>query len=185
MEDNDLILASAAGDRRAFSRLMERHADFALALAARVSGNDGDADEVVQEAFIRVWRMAPQWDPSKGASFRTWLYRVVLNLCLDRSRRASFLTLDEAPEPVDHAPHGADHLTLSRIGPVVRQLLQSLPERQRAAMALCYLEDMSAAMAAEIMDVSLSAMEALLVRARRTLREELARKGLDKLEDLI
>lgn len=183
--DNDLLRAIGHGDRQAFARLMALHLSYALTLALRMTGNAADAEEVVQEAFLRVWTVAPRWRADSGARFRTWLYRVVLNLCLDRGRRAPFLPIEDVAEPEDPMPLALERLSGNQARIVVAQLLAALPERQRAALALCYLEDMSAPQAAQVMKLSVSALEALLVRGRRGLRKGLARRGFSRLGDLL
>lgn len=184
-DDNAMLWAIGRGDRRVFADLMAAHGSFALSLATRMTGNAADADEVVQEAFLRVWKMAPDWRPDSGARFRTWLYRVVLNLCLDRSRRAPFLPIEDVAEPEDPAPSELERLSGTEARQVVAELLAKLPERQRAALALCYLDDLTASQAAQIMGLSLSALEALLVRGRRGLRKGLAWRGFARLDDII
>src|SRR5262245_41268227 len=91
----------AKGDETAFRLLARRYAARAIALARRITGNDADAEEIVQEALLRVWTNAPRWRPL--AAFRTWFYRVVLNLCLSRRRQARFVALEAAGDPADPA----------------------------------------------------------------------------------
>ena len=87
---------------------MHRHLGRAGAIAGRMLGSAAEAEEVVQEAFLRVWQKAPSWKPDGGARFSTWLVRVLVNLCIDRRRRARYVPLEEAPEMTDPAP-GAGH----------------------------------------------------------------------------
>ncbi len=94
--DDDLLRRVAAGDRWALQRLMDRHGRAMLALAERTTGNAADADELVQETFLKVWTMAPRWRADGGALFSTWLYRVVLNASLDLRRRRPLHALEEA-----------------------------------------------------------------------------------------
>ncbi|MBX9633983.1 MAG: sigma-70 family RNA polymerase sigma factor [Magnetospirillum sp.] len=185
MDELALIRAAGQGDRNAFARLMTTHASFALALATRMTGNAADADEVVQEAFLRAWKAMPNWRSDSGAQFRTWLYRVVVNLCLDRGRRPGFIAMEVADEPIDLQSGGLEILSQRQAGSVVNGLLDDLPPRQRVAVALCYLDEMSASEAAKVMKLSVSALEALLVRGRRGLRQGLLRRGLAKLGDLL
>jgi RNA polymerase sigma-70 factor (ECF subfamily) len=184
-EENRLMRAIADGDRAAFVRLMDLHGSFALTLAARLTNSAADAEEVAQEAFLRVWRQAPDWRPAAGARFRTWLYRVVINLCLDRRRRRPFLALDDIAEPEAPDPDGLTRMTEVEGTHLVRSALSELPDRQRTALALSYFDGLSAARAAETMGVSVTALEALLVRGRRGLREALARRGLFKVGDVL
>lgn len=185
MDDQPLLLAIGRGDHEAFRILMERHGALALALAIRVTGSRQDGEEVVQEAFLRVWSAAARWDPQGGARFRTWLYRVVLNLCLDRKRRAPMLPIDEIAEPADGSPTGLEQYTGQQARSLVAAALASLPERQRAAMSLCYFGEVSGQEAADSLDISLSALESLLVRGRRALRDFFARRGLDNMGDVL
>src|SRR5947209_12162512 len=100
--DHDLMVRTAQGDGRAFRTLAQRHAGRALGLARRMLGNDALAEEIVQDALLRVWINASRWRPE--ATFRTWLYRVVVNLCLNARRRAPDLPLDAAGDVADAAP---------------------------------------------------------------------------------
>jgi len=176
--DDDLMRAAGFGDRAAFGRLVTRHAARMGALAGRIVGNRGDAEEIVQEAFLRAWLKAPSWQAQDGADgaarFTTWLGRVVVNLSLDRKRRVR-------PEPIEAAEHiaddGPDGFAATARAEAARRIaaaMADLPERQRAALVLCHYEGFSNIEAAEILEISVGALESLLVRARRRLRDTLA-----------
>lgn len=184
MDDESLLLAIGRGDHRAFAALMERHGAFAMTLAIRMTGNSQDAEEIAQEAFLRVWSVAERWTPG-GARFTTWLYRVVMNLCLDRRRRLPMMAMDDVAEPADPGPSGLDNCTSDQARDLVAAALASLPDRQRAAVSLCYYGEVSCQEAAEALDVSLSALESLLVRGRRGLRDYFARIGLERMGDVL
>lgn len=156
-----------------------------MTLAIRMTGNAPDAEEVAQEAFLRVWSAAARWDSSGGARFSTWLYRVVMNLCLDRKRRAPMLAMDDVEEPADPGPTGLEHCSDGQARTLVAEALASLPERQRAAVSLCYFGEVSCQDAADSLDISLSALESLLVRGRRALRDFFARRGLKRIGDVL
>lgn len=183
-DDDDLLRAVARGDRKAFARLMERHARPMLALATRVTRNPDDADEIVQDAFLKVWVMAVRWQPDGEARFATWLYRVVLNACLDRGRRAPFHPLEDAGDPPDPHPAGLDLAMAAQRDSVLSMAMAQMPTRQRNALTLYYFSDLSAPQAAEILDLSVSALEALLVRGKRSLRAMLQRQGIGGIGDL-
>src|ERR1700738_2868332 len=100
--DEELMLRIATGDEPAFRVLARRYAPLALRLARRVMGSSADAEEIVQEALLRLWVNAPRWRPV--ASFRTWFYRVVINLCLNRKRRAPILPIAAVHDPIDPGP---------------------------------------------------------------------------------
>src|SRR6478752_4280611 len=108
--DHDLMARAAKGDERAFRTLAGRHAGAALRLARHILGNEAMAEDVVQDAFLRVWINAPRWRPE--AAFRTWLYRIVVNLCLNARRRAPDLPLEAAVQSVEPGPAPDEQLEL-------------------------------------------------------------------------
>lgn len=162
----------AAGDRAAFTQLTRRHLRRSLALAQRVAGNAQDAEEIVQDAFLGVWRHAESWRGGE-ASFATWLYRIVVNRCLDYRRRRGFAPLEEADDLPAPAPDAYAVVVERQLEASVDAAIAALPDRQRTALSLCYYQELTCAEAAQVMDVSVSAMESLLVRARRLLRAKL------------
>jgi RNA polymerase sigma-70 factor (ECF subfamily) len=175
--DEALMAAIGQGDQRAFARLVERHSRRATALAVRITLNRSDAEEVVQEAFLRAWVKAPTWRPQEGAGdalFATWLRRVLVNLCIDRRRRPPGEDLDKIPEMADDAPAADERLQSMQTQRRVAAAVAELPERQRAALALCHFEGVTNIEAAAILGISVGAVESLLVRARRALKTSLA-----------
>ena len=130
------------------------------------------ADDIAQEALLRVWINAPRWRPS--AAFRTWFYRVVLNLCLNRRRRRPFVALEQAGDPPDPSADAAAQLERAEADREMAAAIAALPERQRAAIVLTYHEGLGNAEAAAVLETTISGVETLLVRARRTLRERLS-----------
>lgn len=166
--DHDLMGRAAQGDERAFQTLARRHAAGALRVARRILGNGALAEEIVQDAFLRVWINAPRWRPD--AAFRTWLYRIVINLCLNVRRRPADLPLPAAGDPADPAPDAGAALELAERDRKLAAAINALPARQRAAIVLTYQEDLSNAEVADVLDVSVSGIETLLVRAKRALR---------------
>lgn len=170
--DGALLQRAAAGDERAFAQLVDRHASRLHALAWRALGSTAEAEEVTQDALLRGWRQLPTWQAGK-ALFSTWLHRVVLNLVNDRLRaRREQVPIDDAgllseAEP-DREASQAQRATQ------VRAALQALPERQRDAILLCHYEGLGNIEAAAALEVSVEALESLLSRARRALRQSLA-----------
>lgn len=145
-----------------------------LALARRMLHDPSEAEDVAQEVFLRLWRVAPHWREG-GARVETWMHRVALNLCYDRLRRRRE-TLDPAPlEAALDGAAGAEELLFARQrAEAVRAQIARLPERQRAALVLCVFQEMSNIDAAATMEISVEALESLLARARRRLRIALA-----------
>ena len=170
--DGELVARAGRGDRAAAQALMARHLPKMLTLARRMLGERGDAEDAVQDAFLRLWTHAARWEPGK-AKFETWLYRVTLNQCYDRLRRKASAALDEAVEVPDPAPGPETVLDDADIAAEVARAIAGLPERQRAAIALCHYQDCGNIEAAEILNISVEALESLLARGRRALRARL------------
>ena len=170
--DEVLMVRVGAGDAPAFQVLVHRHLQGMLNLARRMTSSASDAEEIAQEAFLRVWTTAPRWRP-EGAAFRTWLYRIVVNLCLDRGRRKPFAPLDAAGDPSDPAPDALAQIERQETQRQIVDAIGALPDRQRAALVLSYYQGLSNQEAALVLGVSVSSLEALLVRARRNLRARL------------
>lgn len=172
-DDAQLMQRIAAGDQRALRDLMQRHLSRIVRLAARILGSTGAAEDVAQEAFVRVWKHAGNWEDPKqaGAKFTTWLYRIVLNLCIDEKRKRRFADIDAIPERADETPDAEENMQRREKSQRVKAALAELPERQRAAFVLCFYEDYSNKDAADMLGISVKAIESLLVRARRTLRD--------------
>src|SRR6201988_3121689 len=134
--DHDLMARAANGDERAFRTLAERHAGAALRLARRILGNEAIAEDVVQDALLRVWINAPRWRPE--AAFRTWLYRIVVNLCLNARRRTPDLPLDAAEQVADARPTPDEQLGFDERDRRLAAAIGALPDRQAAAVTLPY-----------------------------------------------
>jgi RNA polymerase sigma-70 factor, ECF subfamily len=173
--DSTLIAAIAAGDRGAFHIFARRHVEKSLAVAQRVLANAADAEEVVQDAFLRVWSHADTWRGG-DAQVGTWLYRIVVNLAIDRVRRRhpAFAAIDEGDAVADTAPSAQNVIEGRELELQIAKEILDLPARQREALSLCYFDALNCAEAAHAMRISVSAMEALLVRARRTVRQRLS-----------
>jgi RNA polymerase sigma-70 factor, ECF subfamily len=173
MEESDetLMRRVGGGDPEACRALVERHLGRVTAFAARTLGSAADAEDVAQEVFLRLWTSARRWEPR--ARLSTWLHRVALNLCLDRIARRRDVPLDSAPEPVDPAPSAVALLERQAVGQRVNMEIAALPPQQRVAIVLCHYQGLRNLEAAEVMGVSVEALESLLARGRRTLRARL------------
>jgi RNA polymerase sigma-70 factor (ECF subfamily) len=170
--DHDLIARVAKGEPAAVRAMVARKLPRLLSLATRMLGDRGDAEDVAQEAFLRVWRQAGRWRPGT-ARFDTWLHRVTLNLCYDRLRRRREVPSIAVPERADPAA-GADQAMIEQARDArLAAAIAGLPERQRAALMLQYYEGLSNIEAAAAMEIGVEALESLLSRARRTLKDRL------------
>ena len=169
--DEALMARIADGDARAFSEIVDTRLERVLAVARRMLGNDSDAEDVAQEALLRLWRQAGKWEGGR-ALISTWLYRVTVNLCIDRVRAAREVATDEVPET---AVPGDQQAALEEedLRGFMDRALTELPERQRLALVLFHYEDLSMADVAQMMEISVEAVESLLARGRRTLKARL------------
>jgi RNA polymerase sigma-70 factor (ECF subfamily) len=170
--DAELVALAGAGDRTAAQLLMTRHLPKMITLARRMLGDPGDAEDAVQEAFMRLWTHAARWRPG-AAKFETWLYRVTLNQCYDRLRKRPTARLEEAATVADPAADPQRALVNADLAAAVARAVLELPERQRAAILLCHYQECGNIEASEILGVSVEALESLLARGRRALRQRL------------
>jgi len=172
--DEELMLRSAAGDRAAFDDLVTRHRERVTALARRYVRAQDDADDVAQEAFVRLYRSRQRYRPD--AKFSTFLYRIVVNLCIELSRKQKRRPSVDAEEADPSGPRSGEpeRVVLQRdlVGRV-KNALQRLPDKQRTAVVLCRYEGRSYREIAEVLGCTEKAVEAMLYRARLTLSAEL------------
>jgi RNA polymerase sigma-70 factor (ECF subfamily) len=171
--DSALIERVGRGEPSATRMLVSAKLPRVLGLATRMLRDSSEAEDVAQEAFVRVWKNAGSWQPGR-ARFDTWLHTVVLNLCRDRLRRRREISDDAMPEAADPTPNAESELIETERGRAVAKAIAALPERQREAILLVNYQDLSGAEAAAALDVSVDALESLLARGRRALRVQLA-----------
>lgn len=165
------MAAVASGDARAFDMLVRRHLKRAYNVAYGMLYNQADAQDAAQDAMMRVWMYAPTWRAGESA-VTTWMHRIVVNCCYDFLRKKSRqpqggeISVDIEDMTANTEQGYAEAEKKKRL----RAMLRSLPERQRMAVTLCYLEEMTNVEAATVMGVHIKALEGLLVRARRALK---------------
>lgn len=170
VSDAALLNRIAQGDQTAYALLVTRHADRFLRLAERLLSDRAEAEDVMQDAFTRLWQKADRFDAGT-ALFTTWFYRVISNACTDRLRRRKRLVpLPDGWDTVDSTPGADSTIMQEQQARDLNKTLDTLPARQKLALTLTYYEDLNNQEAAEIMDISVKALESLLVRARRHLR---------------
>lgn len=177
--DEALMHRVRRGDHRAYATLVRRHTNMFFAAAYRMCGNRSNAEEIVQEAFLKLWQKPAAWDPAKGTKFTTWFYRVVINISIDRQRKEKKYTgpaaLDFMP---DSAPRADEEMQRNEKETIVEKAIAALPDRQKAALNLCYYEGLSNKEAADTLGIGIKALESLLMRAKTTLRGDMERSGL-------
>ena len=173
-EDALLLARFAAGDQGAARALTDQLLPGALRQAWRILGDRTEAEDVAQDAMLRLWRQAADWRAGE-ARVSTWLYRVVHNLCIDRiRRRRPSVAVEDAPEPVDPEPSVLVRMARPETGRAVAAAITTLPERQRQAIVLRHFEGWSNPQIGEALDCSVEAVERLLARARRALAQALS-----------
>jgi RNA polymerase sigma-70 factor (ECF subfamily) len=168
--DEELLAAYATGDASAARALNQRLTPMVFAHALRMLGGDrAEAEDVAQEAMLRLWRAAPDWRAGE-AKVTTWLYRVTANLCIDRlRRRRSGPALDQVDEPADDAPSAVEGMQAQERAAALQAALDQLPERQRQAVILRHIEGLANPEIAQIMDIGPRAVESLTARGKRAL----------------
>lgn len=174
VSDEALLVAYGNGDRAAAQALTLRLAPRIFGYAARVLSDRAEAEDVVQEAMLRLWKIAPDWRQGE-AQVSTWLYRVTVNLCTDRLRKSGrSVDIDAVAEPEDGQPSVEATMVAADRATALQEALAQLPERQRQAVILRHLEGLSNPEIAAAMDIGVEAVESLTARGKRALRGILA-----------
>jgi RNA polymerase sigma-70 factor (ECF subfamily) len=176
LSDDALLVLYAQGDAAAARLLTARLLPRVLGYATRLLGNRSDAEDVAQEAMIRLWRIAPVWR-SGEAAVSSWLYRVVTNLCTDRHRKGQHRraeALDDVPEPADAALGPEAGMMRAARENALQRALATLPDRQRQAVVLRHIEGLSNPEIAVILQTRVEAVESLIARGKRALAEAIA-----------
>lgn len=169
--DAELLAAVSHRDAEAFAELLKRHHGPVYRVVWRTSGGS-DAEDIVQETFLKLWRNPEQ--VREAGALRGWLMRVASNAAIDRGRKPRPSALDEVPEMADGQPGARETLEQASAAIAVGRAIAALPDRQRLALSLVYFEGLTNIEAASVMEASVEAVESLLSRARRALKQSLA-----------
>ena len=178
--DDAVMSRIAARDAVAFGTVVSAQSVMLHRVAYRMIGDAAEAEDVAQEALLRLWASAGRWRPGQ-AGIAAWLTRVTVNLCLDRLRRRRFASDEEAPERADDSPGAEALVEEEQWRRAAVAALGDLSERHRAAIVLTYYEELPNALAADTLEMNLKAFESLLLRARAAMRAALAARGLTSL----
>lgn len=171
--DDTLLGLFARGDAAAARILTDRLGPRCLSVAMRMLGNRTEAEDITQDAMMRLWKVAPDW-VSGQAKVSTWLYRVTMNLCVDHLRKNKPDRLADVPEPEDGSPSVADRMQDKARKDALQLALEQLPERQRQAVILRHIEELPNPEIAGVMGISVEAVESLTARGKRALAGILA-----------
>jgi RNA polymerase sigma-70 factor, ECF subfamily len=173
--DAELLAAAAGRNQQAFAVLIARHYQAVFRVAWRLSAGHVDAEDVTQEAFLKLWNNPSQL--REAGALKGWLMRVASNMVMDRYRQKPMQELDAAAEISDSAPAASAMLDRNRVAGKIDAAIACLPDRQKLALTLVHFEHMTNITAAASMELSVDALESLLARARRKLKELLAQDG--------
>ena len=174
--DGTLLVAYANGDAQSGRVLLNRLAPKLFAYATRVLGDRTEAEDVVQDCMVKLWKIAPDWRQGE-AQVSTWAYGVTVNLCTDRLRkrhRGPQIALDAIVEPEADMTSAVDRMTDNQRSDALQNALATLPERQRQAVVLRHIEGLSNPEIAAIMDIAVEAVESLTARGKRALTTALS-----------
>lgn len=180
LTDQQLMELIASGDQSAYAEAVRRHGRSIAAYAYRMISQQADAEDIAQETFLRLWTHAHRWQADKAA-VSTWLHRIAHNLCVDLLRRdksAINMALDD--EHADPALSSEQLISLDADRVSLQLAISTLPERQRSALIMTHYQGLSDKVVADIMDVSVDALESLLARARITIKVRLLHDKLKK-----
>ena len=172
VSDKQLMQAVAAGDPDAFHEIILRHQQVAWNTAYRFLRDPMEAEDIVQETFLRILEAAPRYQPT--AKFRTYLYRILTRLCMDHARKKRPLVVDSIADIAHSAPGPLEDLILDEREAEVHTHLDALAPNQRAAIILKHFEGLSYAEISQVMGITQKAVERLLSRARSTLQSRLS-----------
>ena len=181
-DDAGLLAASARRDTQAFAELVDRYYRPVYRLVWRMTSGHADSEDIAQEAFLKLWREPKQ--VREAAALKGWLMRVASNAVIDRSRRRMHADIEAVAEVADPKADAAQPLDRSQAAKAVDARIAALPERQRLALSLVYFEGLSNIEASRVMETTVEAVESLLGRAKRNLRESLASEWRDLLDGL-
>jgi RNA polymerase sigma-70 factor (ECF subfamily) len=173
LDDGALMVLFARGDPAATRLLTERLLPRAFRHAARVLGDRAEAEDLAQEAMLRLWKAAADWRTDGTAKPATWLHKVVANLAIDRLRRSGRSVELGDDDYADAAPGMETRLQDGDRMSALDRALATLPERQRQAVVLRHIEELSNPEIAEVLGLGVEAVESLTARGKRALKAAL------------
>jgi RNA polymerase sigma-70 factor, ECF subfamily len=172
-EDHELLALIQDGNGQAFAALVERHTDRFYRLAYRYLQNKEAAEDVVQDAFLKLWENPALWQAERNSKFTTWFYRIIVNRCLDQRKRKRPEVLGDETAVIDDREPMDEMMMRAQQQRILEEQIAALPERQRTALNLCFDEGLTNQEAAEVMGMNLKALQSLIMRAKTTLKERM------------
>jgi RNA polymerase sigma-70 factor (ECF subfamily) len=172
-DDSWLLTRIQDGDHAAFAALVRRHTNRFYRVAYRFMRNQADSEDVVQDAFVKLWERPEMWQAERNIAFTTWFHRVVVNRCLDWHKKKRPLHLVDDTLVADDRESHEETMMHHQQQQHLETQIAALPERQRMALNLCFYEGLSNQEAADVMGLKLKALQSLLMRAKMTLKESM------------
>lgn len=172
-QDDELLARIQDGDGQAFAVLVERHTERFYRLAFRYLQNKEAAEDVMQDAFVKLWESPAVWQPERNSKFTTWFYRVVVNLCLDALKKKRAERLDDDSLVADDSKPVEEMMIGEQRQKMIEKEIAALPMRQRTALNLCFDQGLTNQEAAEVMGINLKALQSLIMRGKTTLKERM------------
>ena len=166
--DAELVALVSQGDEKAFGELLKRHQNAVYGFARRLLNDPQEAEDAAQETFLRLYRTSERYRPE--ASLRTYLLKIIKNICIDHYRKKRPELMEELPDTA-HSDTPLDMLESAITNERLEKAIDTLPVNQRTALLLRHAEQLSYQEITQVMDLSMGAVESLLVRARRRLRQ--------------
>lgn len=177
--DAKLLDRMAKGDQKAFHLLVQKYLPYVLKTAERMVGDTGTAEDIAQEVLIRLWNKSKKWDQNGPAILKTWLYRVTVNLCIDKYRGKKHLPIEHIELLPSLEKDALTHIHEKQLEVIIKDLFYEPTEQQRFVIVLSYYEGLSSPQIAKIMEISTGAVSGLLHRARNTLKVRLSKLGIE------
>ena len=166
--DDNLIKRICENDQQAYEELVNKYINRAISFSQRMLNNRQAAEDVAQEAFLKVWEVADRWRPE--AKFSAWFHTVLYNLCIDKIRLDNKYNIVESEEKIETLLiNQEDRYNKHQMKNFIAEAIARLPERQRAALILFYYQDLSLYESAEVLNLNANAFDSLLFRARKNL----------------
>jgi RNA polymerase sigma-70 factor (ECF subfamily) len=177
--DESLMCAVKEGSHQAFSILVRRHSDRFFRMAYRLCSKTQTAEDLVQDAFLKIWKNPSLWKEGKGAKFTTWFYRILLNQHIDamRAQKAVNVADEHLVRFADDRIKPDENVIQMEEQAMIEAAINALPERQRMALNLCFYEGITNAQAADVMGINIKAVESLLMRAKAGVRDYFLNHG--------
>lgn len=177
MTEAQAIERCRRGDPSGLKVLFDLHRDKVFRLSWRMLGSPHDAEDAVQEVYLKVFRTVGSY--RGDSAFSTWLYRLTANHCLDILRRRkiiAFIGMDKAPDPPSKEDTSVG--ARSHLSPVIQKALARIPEKQKACLLMCEMEEMTYEEISVSLGISLGSVKSSIHRAKSAMKKHLEKEGM-------